>query len=213
MRQHQKLAKAGSDFLISRAIKKYGWENFEVDVLFSGLSEAEAVEKEIRLIRENKACYDAGYNMQPGGQLGVSLRPETREKRSKAAKHSWATNPAVRAVVANPARNRKISESSKRMNACAEYKAAFRARHARMIEASMTEESLRKRTDTRRENGNLSPILCSNGKMFESISDAGRWLANLAGKPEAARSFNSNICACANGRKKSAYGFSWSYTA
>jgi group I intron endonuclease len=54
-----------------RAIKKYGWDNFKHEILFSNLSLKEAKEKEIELI----AFYDStnpekGYNITNGGESG-----------------------------------------------------------------------------------------------------------------------------------------------
>ena len=52
-----------------RAIKKYGWENFEHIVLASGLNEQEACDMEVKLIaeyRSNNPLY--GYNLSRGGE-------------------------------------------------------------------------------------------------------------------------------------------------
>lgn len=44
-----------------RAIVKYGWDNFEHEILFEGLSEDEAYEKEKELIRKHKSnLYEFG---------------------------------------------------------------------------------------------------------------------------------------------------------
>lgn len=54
--------------LFGKAIRKYGWENFEHEILFENLSQKEAFEKEIELI----SLYDStnsekGYNISKGG--------------------------------------------------------------------------------------------------------------------------------------------------
>lgn len=55
--------------LVERAIKKYGWDNIEHKVLYSGLTEEEANEIEIRLISEyNSTNEDFGYNLLDGGK-------------------------------------------------------------------------------------------------------------------------------------------------
>ena len=49
------------------AIKKYGWDNFSHDILFTGLSEEQACQKEQELIQ----FYDSknkGYNLTDGGE-------------------------------------------------------------------------------------------------------------------------------------------------
>lgn len=74
----------------SRAIQKYGWDNFEHVIISDGLSKEEAMQMEIELIQE----YDTqnpehGYNIQPGGQLGnagIKFSDETKKKLSDAHK-------------------------------------------------------------------------------------------------------------------------------
>ena len=65
------------------AIKKYGWENIEHTILFSGLTKQEAEKIEIELIQK----YDStnpkkGYNLRFGGD-STSVSVETRKKMSK----------------------------------------------------------------------------------------------------------------------------------
>lgn len=94
----------------TRAIKKYGWENFKHEILFTGLSEKEAKEKEIFLIAEYKSNQRKyGYNISSGGEsrsgtkltedhkekirqgnLGKKVSEETRRKLSESAKRSWS---------------------------------------------------------------------------------------------------------------------------
>lgn len=49
-------------------IKKYGWNNIEHQIVFSGLSKEEAAQREIELIEKYKSNEDAfGYNRTAGG--------------------------------------------------------------------------------------------------------------------------------------------------
>ena len=51
------------------AIKKYGWNNFEHIVLFDNLTEEQAIEKEIELIKQYKSNNRKyGYNISQGGE-------------------------------------------------------------------------------------------------------------------------------------------------
>ena len=66
-----------------RAIKKYGWNNFRHEILYTNLSHINALQIEVELI----AKYDSfinGYNMSPGGE-GLPGRPLPIEAQSKAA--------------------------------------------------------------------------------------------------------------------------------
>lgn len=62
---------------LSRAIKKYGWDNFEHLILSSKLTKEEACELETYLIKELKLQDDRyGYNIGDGGNTGNSMRGE-----------------------------------------------------------------------------------------------------------------------------------------
>ena len=55
--------------LFWRAIKKYGWDNFHSEVLFSNLSKEDACNKEIELISLYKSNNNNfGYNVSNGGE-------------------------------------------------------------------------------------------------------------------------------------------------
>ena len=61
-----------------RAIQKSGWNNFLHEILFEGLTEKEAKQKEIELI----AFYDTtnqnkGYNITPGGDYNINVIPKS----------------------------------------------------------------------------------------------------------------------------------------
>lgn len=75
------------------AIQKYGWGNIKHIILFENLSEEEAKQKEIELIRDNKTnCKkygdEYGYNMTDGGDgtLGHVVSEESKRKMSLKAK-------------------------------------------------------------------------------------------------------------------------------
>lgn len=60
-----------------RAIQKYGWDNFKHEILFDGLTEIEAKQKEVELI----AFYDStnannGYNISLGGDYNINVTPK-----------------------------------------------------------------------------------------------------------------------------------------
>lgn len=73
-----------------RAIKKYGWDNFEHLILFENLIKKEACEIEISLISFfNSQDPEYGYNISPGGDLGFTgchLSDEAKQKISDANK-------------------------------------------------------------------------------------------------------------------------------
>lgn len=71
----------------SRAISKYGWQNFLHEILFAGLTKEQAIEKEIELIAKyNATNRDYGYNIALGGNSVGELPEEQRRKISEAGK-------------------------------------------------------------------------------------------------------------------------------
>ena len=104
--------------IFMNAIKKYGWENFTHEILFSGLTEENAKETEKKLILESKS-YDRkyGYNITMGGESGNGLKhsEETKKKISekekgrispmKGKKHSEETKKKI--SISNKGKGRK----------------------------------------------------------------------------------------------------------
>ena len=67
-----------------RAIQKYGWDNFEHNILFEGLTKNEAEQKEIELIAHYKSNQkEYGYNVDNGGSSIGSHSEATRQKFSQ----------------------------------------------------------------------------------------------------------------------------------
>lgn len=115
----------------TRAIKKYGWNNFKHEILFTGLTHKEAGKMEQYLI----AKYDLnnrekGYNESKGGEygsLGVHRSAETRRKISKAKKgeHRSAEtrrklSEAHKGTYLSIKTRRKISEAKSKSVVCVE---------------------------------------------------------------------------------------------
>lgn len=63
------------------AIQKYGWNNFEHEILFKNLSQKEASQKEAELIERYKTLDDNfGYNMTSGGERHYHFTEEVKQK-------------------------------------------------------------------------------------------------------------------------------------
>ena len=71
-----------------RAIQKYGWDNFDHEIIASNLTQEEADNFEILLINElNTINRDFGYNTCTGGRTGGHIQTEeTRKKMSETRK-------------------------------------------------------------------------------------------------------------------------------
>lgn len=69
-----------------RAIKKYGWNNFKHEILFTGFTKDEATQKEIELIAFYKSNdRNFGYNISSGGEAhnGCKQSEELKQKLSQ----------------------------------------------------------------------------------------------------------------------------------
>lgn len=71
------------------AIKKYGWDSFKHEILFQGLSEKDAKQREVNLISQYKSNDRGwGYNLTQGGDgvKGYVPTEETKEKTRRTLK-------------------------------------------------------------------------------------------------------------------------------
>lgn len=76
--------------VFAKAIKKYGWDNFEHIILIENLTYVEAQQKEIDLIQELKSfANEYGYNSTKGGERykGFEFSEQTKAKMSESAKN------------------------------------------------------------------------------------------------------------------------------
>ena len=117
--------------LFWNAIKKYGWENFNHEVLFTDLTKEEACQKEIELIFFYKSNQrEFGYNLAIGGEInaGYKLSDETKLKLSDShkGKHPWNYGlkgysvPNSKGKKRSPEVKKKMSENRPK-NAVAQY--------------------------------------------------------------------------------------------
>ena len=79
MSGHQKKT---SCIAVWRAIQKYGWENFDKEVLVE--TDKENVDElETRLIKEHKTRIPNGYNIRAGGEANNAMHPSSVHKMKK----------------------------------------------------------------------------------------------------------------------------------
>lgn len=106
-----------------RAIKKYGWDAFEHEIIQSGLTEKEACDLESELIEKNKTRNKKfGYNVCEGGSTGttgVRYGEDVRENMRKATYLTYEKDPEMK---------HRISESVKKLYDDPEYAALMRQR-------------------------------------------------------------------------------------
>lgn len=82
---HQTCARSGNQAPLYRAMRRYGVEAFEFEVVEQCASEAEAYEREAAWIAKlNSTTQGNGYNQTTGGEGLSGCLPETRERMSRA---------------------------------------------------------------------------------------------------------------------------------
>lgn len=118
--KHKSDSAGSSQSAIHRAIRKHGWENFEVSVIWEGPIES-LNEQESFFIREHNSLSPFGYNLTTGGQASREIAEETKEKISAGLVSNWADSGYREKVIAtrkqtwsNPELLRKRSEAAKK---------------------------------------------------------------------------------------------------
>lgn len=174
-----------------RAIQKYGWDNFQHEILFKGLTKEEAEQKEIELI----PCYDStnsnkGYNIEYGGN-SIGKMSEAQKRKLKEVHTGRRCSEETR---------KKMSESGK--------KKVFSKEHRKHLSESKlgkrhTEGTKNKISMNRKDKKGVFQYSKDFIfiKEYESISLANK-ITGIA---------RQNIISCCNYKRLSAGGYIWRY--
>ena len=175
------------------AIQKYGWNNFEHNILFTGLTKEQACLKEQELIKEYDLMNrEFGYNSTSGGDIFV-MNEETKQKISQAmiGNQNGLGHPCSeekKEKISNAQKGRKFTEEHKQ-----KLSEAAKNRHVPCSE---------KKKQTLKEKSHKKPVYCEElNKVFESVQECGRQLGIPA----------TNISKLCNGRGKTLKGYHLRY--
>jgi group I intron endonuclease len=86
IREHISSSKNGSNYLLHKAIRKYGFYSFQWETIYESLEQNSTLNTmENHFIMENKSYYETGlgYNMTFGGQGGMTNKKHTEETKQK----------------------------------------------------------------------------------------------------------------------------------
>ena len=216
------------------AIQKWGWDNFEHEVIANNLTKDEADKFERLLIKKlETTSRDKGYNNDSGGKngvptdeakeknrkahLGMKLSEETRRKMSESHKGKIVSDETCKKIseihkqLKSPMKGKHHSEESKR-----KIKLANQGKH---------------RTDETKEKMRLAKANVSN-ETRKKISLANSGINSHAAKPvlqfdlsekliwrwdliqqasEDLKICRSSISECCSGKRKTAGGYIWKY--
>ena len=118
---HKRAANRGSISHFHLALKKYGIENFDFEVLEECVDENTAYEREHQLIVEHRTMeHDYGFNMNEGGQGGCNPSEETRKKlrlrKYLPQSSGWKWTDEMRRRASNTHKGKVISAESREKN-------------------------------------------------------------------------------------------------
>lgn len=176
------------------AIQKYGWNNFEHNILYTDLTKDEACQKEQELISYfNSMNRDYGYNSTSGGENFI-MNEETRQKISQA----MIGNKNGLGHPCSPEKAKKISEAQKGRAFTEEHKQklseAAKQRHTPCSEE--TKKKLSQNYPHKRK------VYCEElDTIYDSVQECGRMLGIPA----------TNISKLCNGKGKTLKGYHLRY--
>ena len=175
------------------AIQKYGWDNFEHNILFVELTKEQACLKEQELIKEfNSMNREYGYNSTSGGDIFV-MNEETKQKISQAmiGNQNGLGHPCSeekKEKISNAQKGRKFTEEHKQ-----KLSEAAKNRH---VPCSEEKKQILK------EKSHKKSVYCEElDKIFESVQECSRQLGIPA----------TNISKLCNGRGKTLKGYHLRY--
>ena len=175
------------------AIQKYGWNNFEHNILFTGLTKEQACLKEQELIKEYDLMNrEFGYNSTSGGDIFV-MNEETKQKISQA----MMGNQNALGHPCSEEKKKKIRDAQKGRKFTEEHKQKL-SEAAKNRHVPCSED----KKQTLKEKSHKKPVYCEElDKVFESIQECGRQLGIPA----------TNISKLCNGRGKTLKGYHLRY--
>ena len=198
------------------AIKKYGWENFAHEIIFSGLTEREAKEKEIELIAQyDSTNRDKGYNISPGGNV-ISDETQTKIQKTR-KKHGVNEKERKRmlSVWSDPQKRKIIVARMQNKPRTDEQKAHYRASSARRGKP-LPDETKEKLSDiAKTRTGEKSP----RAKRVYQLSPVDGAIVNIYPTARQAAieigtksiSAISNLCRGEGNKKQFTHGYYWCY--
>ena len=176
------------------AIQKYGWDNFEHNILYDNFTKEEACKKEQELIQKFQSMDRSfGYNSTSGGEMFV-MNPETKSKISNKLKRNtnglgYPCSEEKRQKISKAQKGRKLTEEHKQ-----KLSKAAKQRHVPCSE--------QKRKILSQNYPHKKPVYCLElDIVFESVQECSRVLDILA----------TNISKLCNGRGKTLKGYHLSY--
>lgn len=221
------------------AIKKYGWQNFEHEVVAQGLSKEEASQTErelITLYQSNKPMY--GYNHTSGGYDGYELNDDQIAALRERTQKQFSDESFKRkfnSLMRDPDRRRRVSDGLKKYYESPEAREKASTAQKRKFENPEYREKVKKLAQRRASDPKyrekLSRVLTEkrrneeyrqsmtgannpNAKRVLQYSLDGKLIKKYGSISDACREIGANhgnIISCIKGKTRTAYGYIWAY--
>ena len=202
------------------AIKKNGWDNFKHEILHTGMTANEAMEKEIELIKfykSNNKKY--GYNLSTGGggRVGVKHTEETKKKMSEAAtgrkkskEHRINLSKANIERFKDPEQRKKLGDIRRGKKLTPEQRKKLSEIR---IGYKFSEEAKRKMSLAALESWDIERKLNAR-KPVNQYDLQGNYIQSFTGVREAGETLgisSGHISSCCKGKRKTIGGYIWRY--
>ncbi|AGE60263.1 GIY-YIG catalytic domain-containing endonuclease [Acanthocystis turfacea Chlorella virus WI0606] len=190
------------------AIQKYGWENMKKE--WREVPDDELNFYEEILVALLGTLAPSGYNLREGGGSGRPCE-EVKQKISKTM--TGRTLPdEVKQKMSKSHAGTKTGEDNHMFGRTGENHHRFGSTHTEEARKKMSDANIGENNPSFGRTGEDHP----NSKKVYQYAINGTFVQSFASSEDAARSLNktsgSGIGACAIGKRKSAYGFKWSFT-
>ena len=215
------------------AIKKYGWDAFRHDILFTDLTQEEAERLEVELIAKYDTTNpDKGYNLAAGGGglAGYHHSSDAKAKMSAASAERWKDE-AYRAKFSATNRGRKLSEEHKLSlskahkgkklppETCQRMSEAFKGRvfsdehRQKLSEAALRSSPEHRRKISESHLGEKNPMYGKKSHLRKAVLcvETGVVYPSLQDAETATGASFKNISAVCRGVRNVAGGYHWRY--
>ena len=202
----------------NNAIQKYGWDNFEHEIIATGLTLNEANSLEEKLIIELELMNsDKGYNLRSGGKNNL-LSKETKRKISESNKNKKVSE-ATRKKMSEAQRGKVVSEETKKkLSEIAKQRTGnkngfYGKKHSEETRQKIGKASKNQSKETRLKQSEAHKGVKNHGiKPIDQYDKNGNFIKHWDYIQLAANELKicaSHISVCAKGTRKSAGGFVW----
>lgn len=188
------------DNYFHRAIRKYGKENFEIEIIDTANNANELDQKEIYWIEHLRTLVPHGYNTKPGGNVAMRGRLGGYNPKSKLIYQFRLNGGMVGGYWGVSEAERTTGISSTMILRCLHSERTLLAGgYIWMYAKDFTPERVAKKVDTYKRNRYEAVLCVETGEKFDSMTEAAKKHGT----------YPCSISACCSGKLKTTAGYHW----